>query len=119
MKFLCLAYGSENDWKRLSKQEQDALLAQDQVLRDRGAFMSAVQPQATTVTAWDGTPRTEQAAFAVSRVPLAGFSLIDAESLDEAVRLVADTPCARAGGAIEIRALLATQESPPPAAKDA
>lgn len=45
-------------------------------------------------------------AFAQSDVPLAGFSVIEAESIDQAVRLVADTPCARAKGAIEIRPIL-------------
>jgi hypothetical protein len=27
MKYLCLAYGAERDWKALNKEEQDALLA--------------------------------------------------------------------------------------------
>ena len=44
MKFLCLAYGAEKDWKALTKDEQDALLAQDEVLRKRGALMAAVEP---------------------------------------------------------------------------
>ena len=108
MKFLCLAYGSGADWKKLTPAEQNTLLAADQRIRDRGAFISAVEDHATTVTAWDGTPRTDDHAFATSRVPLAGFSIIEAEDVDEVVRLVADTPCARAGGAIEIRPLLDT-----------
>jgi hypothetical protein len=33
---------------------------------------------------------------------LAGFSLIEAADLEEAIRLVADTPCARAKGAVEL-----------------
>ena len=33
MKFLCLAYGAEKDWKELSKKEQDEMLAQDAALR--------------------------------------------------------------------------------------
>jgi hypothetical protein len=36
MKFLCLAYGGEADWKALSKQEQTDVLAQDEVLKSRG-----------------------------------------------------------------------------------
>jgi hypothetical protein len=39
MKYLCLAYGAEHDWKALDKEEQDALLAQDDVIRRRGALM--------------------------------------------------------------------------------
>jgi hypothetical protein len=40
--------------------------------------------------------------FATGPAPLAGSSFLDAEDLDEAIRLVADTPCARARGAIEV-----------------
>ncbi|WP_133500271.1 YciI family protein [Cognatilysobacter terrigena] len=108
MKFLCLAYGSEADWKKLTPAEQNTLLAADQRIRDRRAFMSAVENHATTVTARDGTPKTDEHPFATSRVPLAGFSIIEADDIDDVVRLVADTPCARAGGAIEIRPLLDT-----------
>ena len=54
MKYLCLAYGSEKDWKELTEQEQDALLAQDEVIRKRGALMAAVETTVTTVRAWDG-----------------------------------------------------------------
>lgn len=105
MKFLCLAYGAEKDWLDLTKQEQEDLLAQDQVLRDRGALMAAVETSVTTVTAWDGTPTTSNSSFAKSDIPLAGFSIIEAVDIEEAIRLVANTPCARAKGAIEIRPL--------------
>lgn len=111
MLFLCLAYGAEKDWKALSKDEQDALLAQDKVLRKRGALMAAVEPSVTTVTAWDGAPHVTTEAFVRSNSPLAGFSLIEAESADHAARLVADTPCARAKGAIEIRRVLMINEA--------
>lgn len=105
MKFLCLAYGKEEDWLALTTAEQDELLAQDQVLRDSGAIMSAVELRVTTVTAWDGTPSTTSSSYARSDAPLAGFSIIEAADIDEAVQLVAHTPCARAKGAIEIRPL--------------
>ena len=54
MKFLCLAYGAEQDWLELTPHEQADLLAQDEVIRNRGNFMAAVEPTVTTVTAWDG-----------------------------------------------------------------
>lgn len=106
MKFLCLAYGSEAGWLALSKDEQEAFLAQDEVLRQRGDFVTAVKPEVVTVTAWDGTPVTSRQTFSQLRLPLAGFSIIEAADIDEVVRLVANTPCPRAGGAIEIRPLL-------------
>jgi hypothetical protein len=104
MKFLCLAYGAEKDWKALSKQDQKSLLAQDEAIRARGALMASVQPSVvTTVRAWDGTTVTTEGTFAALSAPLAGFSVIEAADLDEVVRLVSGTPCARAKGAIEIR----------------
>jgi hypothetical protein len=106
MKFLCLAYGAEQDWKALTKDQQDALLAQDEVIRRGGALMAAVEPQAVTVRAWDGKPAVTEGTYARSDAPLAGFSVIEAADLDEVIRLVADTPCARARGAIEIRPIM-------------
>ncbi len=103
MKYLVLAYGHERDWQALSKREQDELLAQDQVLRDRGDLVAALEGPATTVRAWDGSPLASEGPFGVAPLPLAGFGIIEAADLEEAVRLVAGTPCAQARGAVELR----------------
>jgi hypothetical protein len=105
MKYLCLAYGAEEDWHALSRAEQNELLAQDDVLRQRGDLVAAVG-EATTVRAWDGPPSTTNGTLAESPVPLAGFSVIEAADIDEAIALIANTPCARARGAVEVRPLL-------------
>jgi hypothetical protein len=101
MKYLCLAYGDEKDWNALTKMEQDALLAQDEVLRKRGDLVAAVQ-SATTVRAPNGDLSTIDGPFAKAELPLAGFSLIEARDLNEVIELVSKTPCARAGGAVEV-----------------
>lgn len=106
MKFLVLAYGSEKDWNVLSQAEQKSLLAQDEVLRQRGSLVAAVEPAVTTVRAWDGKPVTKDLPVAALPVPLAGFGIIEADDIDQAVQLVANTPCARAKGAVEIRPIL-------------
>jgi hypothetical protein len=103
MKYLCLAYGDERAWNGLTRDEQAALLAQDEQLRKRGDLVAAVEPASTVVRAWDGTPQTTEGPFGASFLPLAGFSIIEAASLEEAIRLVAQTPCARARGAVELR----------------
>lgn len=106
MKFLCLAYGAEEDWKKLSKSEQEKLLEQDQVIRDRGAFMAPVE-RPETVWVANGEVVKSKRPFAKARVPLAGFSLINANSLNEVIDLVSKTPCPNAGGAIEIWPVIA------------
>ena len=110
MKWLVLAYGAEEEWRALSKEEQDALLAQDEVLRGRGDLVAAVDLAAVTVRAPDGTAQVTDGTFAASAAPLAGFGIIEAADLDEAVRLVRDTPCARAGGAVELRPITASND---------
>jgi hypothetical protein len=77
MKFLCLACGDRKDWKALSKEEQDELLKQDEVLRKRGSLMAAVQKNVVT-----GVPgmASQTPLTALSNVPLAGSSIIDAAS---------------------------------------
>ena len=80
----------------LSEAEQAELLANDQKLMDRGDFVAALEPTGTVVKAWDGVPNRSPVPFAHSSLPLVGFSIIEAESIEGVVDLVANTPCARA-----------------------
>jgi hypothetical protein len=107
MKYLCLAYGDEKDWLTLTPEQQAEFLAQDEALRKRGALMASVTTAVTTVRAWDGTPAISNVPANHLAQPLAGFSIIEAVNLEEAIRLVAGTPCARAKGSIEIRPIAA------------
>jgi hypothetical protein len=101
MKFLCLAYGDERDWQGLSKAAQEELLAQDEVLRTRGDLVAPVRP-AQTLRVVNEEVHMTPGPFSHARLPLAGFSLIEAQDLDEAIALMSKTPCARANGAVEI-----------------
>jgi hypothetical protein len=110
MKFLCLAYGDEAGWKQLGEAEKKELLAADEVIRGRGNLVSAVRQEVHTVRNWNRELVVTQQPYARHDLPLAGFSVIEAASVDEVVALVAQTPCARAGGYIEIRPFWNLQE---------
>jgi hypothetical protein len=101
MRYLCLAYGHERDWLALSDGERKELAANDEIIRERGDDVAVLGP-AITVRAWNRTPETTDEAFARGDAPLVGFSIIDADDIDEVIRLVSGTPCAVAKGAIEI-----------------
>ncbi len=103
MKFLCLAYGDEAGWNSLSDGEKQEVLSNDKVILDRGDLMSAVQPKVTTVRNWDEELEIKDEPFAKNELPLAGFSVIEANSVEDVIELVKNTPCARAKGMIEIR----------------
>ena len=102
MKFLCLAFGDQAGWDSLTDDEKVEALAQDAVIRSRGATRSAVRPQVTSVRNWDKKLEVSKQPH-VTGLPLAGFSIIEAGDIDEVVKLVANTPCARGKGVIEIR----------------
>jgi hypothetical protein len=110
MKFLCLAYGDEAGWNALSEAERQQMLAADQVIRDRGNLVSAVRQEVRTVRNWNRERVVTQHAYAQHALPLAGFSVIEAASIEEVIDLVAETPCARAGGYIEVRPFWNPQE---------
>lgn len=103
MKFLCLAYGDEDGWNSLNEGEKNESLSHDKVIRDRGNLMSAVRPKVTSVRNWDKKLEITEEPYTQHKLQLAGFSVIEAESLDEVIELVSNTPCARAKGVIEIR----------------
>ena len=74
-------------------------------MRKRGDVVAAARPTATTVRAWDATPETTEGPVEQSQLPLAGFGIIEAADLNEAIALIKHTPCAPAKGAVELRAL--------------
>ena len=103
MKFLCLAYGDEAGWNALSEAEKEQVLAADAVIRERGNLMAAVRREVRTVRNWNRELVVTEQAYAQHALPLEGFSVIEAASIEEVIQLVAQTPCARARGYIEIR----------------
>ncbi|WP_052480970.1 YciI family protein [Gilvimarinus agarilyticus] len=101
MKFLCLAFEDKDGWASLNDDEKSNVLAQDSVLRGSGATVVALRPQVTSVRNCgkylEVSDGPHQAGLA-----LAGFYIIEAERVATVVELVANTPCARAKGVIEI-----------------
>jgi hypothetical protein len=49
------------------------LLAQDEVLRNRGALIAAVKMDVVTLTDWDGTPRVVSGVFCGFEGAAGGF----------------------------------------------
>lgn len=110
MKYLCLVYYEEKTIDAMTKDEWDALngecIACGEALRHSGHFVAgnALQPvfTATTVRVRNGKTSITDGPFAETKEQLAGFYLLDACDLNEAIQLVSKIPPARLGS-IEIR----------------
>ena len=103
MKFVCLVYGEEPLIRSVNDSE---CVANSQVLRTKGHYIAAeaLRPvaEAVTVRIRHGAVSVTDGPFAETKEQLAGFYLIDASDLQEAIQLAATIPPARIGS-IEVR----------------
>jgi hypothetical protein len=103
MKYLCLVYAEEQALEGFDDAE---CVAYDEAIRSSGHCLAseALQPvrTAATVRVRNGKATVTDGPFAETKEALAGFYLVEAASLDEAVKLAAGIPPATVGS-IEVR----------------
>ena len=110
MQYILLIYGDESSWGSASPEEQAKNMQEwtdyTQFLKDKGYHIAgdALHPtsDATTVRVRDGKTITTDGPFAETKEQLAGFYLIDAKNLDEAIQVAAKIPPAKVG-CVEVR----------------
>ncbi|WP_394618180.1 YciI family protein [Lentzea sp. JNUCC 0626] len=102
MRFVTIGYGERSGYDRTDPVIRDAAHAHDERLRAAGAEMGiAGAPVQVRNPGATGTT-VDKGPFMTSALPIAGFALIEADSLEEAVDMVAKTPCAVAHGVVEV-----------------
>ena len=98
MKYLCLVYGEES---ALQDMPDTHCVEYDESIRASGRCMAseALQPvsTATTVRVRNGKVSVTDGPFAETKEILAGFYLIEARDLNEAIQVAAKIPPARVG----------------------
>lgn len=110
MKYLCLIYTDERRLDTMPAVEHAAVksecLSYEQMLRQSGQLLAveALHPAltATTVRVRNGRVSITDGPFAETKEQLAGFYLIDARDLNDAIRIAARIPPARVGS-VEVR----------------
>lgn len=103
MKYLCLVYAEQ---AKLEGFDDDECVAYDEAIRQSGHCLAseALQPveTATTVRIRNGNMSVTDGPFAETKEQLAGFYLIEARDLNEAIQVASRIPPARVGS-IEVR----------------
>jgi hypothetical protein len=111
MKYLCLVYLDEN---RLDELPDEDCVAYDTAIRKSGHCIASEALQsvqtATTVRVRNDKVSVTDGPFAETKEQLAGFYMIEAKDLDEAIQLAARIPPARVGS-IEVRPIRPIRES--------
>ncbi len=101
-RFVTIGYGDQEGYARTPQPVRDAAHAHDQDLVSRGAVIGVAgqpvqvrNPEAAGVETVDGP-------FLSSDLPVAGFAIFEAGSMEEAVAMIANAPCAVAHGVVEV-----------------
>jgi hypothetical protein len=110
MRYLCLVYSVEDPSIALSDSEEQALIDEsleyDEQLRKSGHFITAnaLQPPeaAAIVHVRSGRVSVTDGPFAETKEQVAGFILIEARDLNEAIQVASKIPPARYGF-VEVR----------------
>lgn len=110
MQFLTLIYTDPDRLAELPAEEYDRLMRgcfeKADALRDAGSLLGSQQLEshasARTLRVRDGVARITDGPFAETREFLAGFNLIEAADIDEAMRIANEFPWSRFGS-IEVR----------------
>jgi hypothetical protein len=111
MKYLCLVYGEES---AIQSMDDRHCVAFDESIRESGHCVAseALQPvsTATTVRVRNGKVSVTDGQFAETKECLAGFYMIEARDLNEAIQIASKIPPAQVGS-IEVRPVRPIRET--------
>src|SRR4029453_12090386 len=105
MKFVCLGYAEPDKFEEMSERERNAFvdgcLTYDDELRKKGHFAGgeALQPASTarTLRFRDGKVLVTDGPYAETKEQIGGILILEADHLDDAVRLMSRHPGVTAG----------------------
>jgi hypothetical protein len=101
-KFVTIGYGDRGGYDRTEPAVRDAAHAHDARLREAGVVMGIAGTPVQVRNPDACQTETKTGPFMTSSLPIAGFAVIEAASLAEAVTIVSKTPCAVAHGVVEV-----------------
>jgi hypothetical protein len=108
-KYLTIGYGDRIGYEMTPEELRSAAHEQDRKLRDGGALIGMAGAPVQVRNTLGKQVETKSGAFMSSELPIAGFAIIDADDISEAIQTVAQTPCAIAYGVVEVWPLEGTR----------
>lgn len=100
--FIAIGYGDKAGYERTDPAARARAHAHDEQLCKNGARIGPAGEPVQVRNPQERGIQRQRGAFMSSKLPLAGFMLIEANSLEHAIALAADTPCAVADGVVEV-----------------
>jgi hypothetical protein len=101
-KFVTIGYGDQGGYDRTAVAVRDAAHAHDAKLRRDGVLMGIAGTPVQVRNPNAAQVETTNGPFMTSSLPVAGFAIIEAANLAQAIDMVSRTPCAVAQGVVEV-----------------
>ncbi len=100
--FITIGYGDEAGYARTDVSVRNAAHADDARLQADGVLTGRAAHPVQVRNHNDSGVETVEGPFLRADLPIAGFAIIEAADLYEAIELVSATPCAVANGVVEV-----------------
>lgn len=101
-RFVTIGYGDETGYRRTDEAVRATAHAHDARLQQAGVEMGIAGPAVQVRNHGAKNVAVSKGAFMRSDLPVAGFAIIEAADMAEAVEMVSKTPCAVAYGVVEV-----------------
>lgn len=100
--FVTIGYGDRAGYDRTPQAVRKAAHAHDEWLQKRGVLMGIAGAPVQVRNHEAAGVQTQDGPYLAASLPVAGFAIIEAPTMAEAVRLVSQTPCAVAHEVVEV-----------------
>lgn len=101
-KFVTIGYGDQEGYDRTPVAIRDAAHAHDSKLKEYGILMGIAHTPVQVRNTNAAQVETTNGPFMTSALPVAGFAIVEAANIAEAIDMVSRTPCAVAHGVVEV-----------------
>ena len=101
-RFVTIGYGDEAGYAGTADEVRDAAHAHDARLAEEAVTMGIAGTPVQVRNHDAAGVQTREGPFLRSSLPVAGFAVIEADSLADAVDIASRTPCAVAQGVVEV-----------------
>lgn len=105
-RFVTIGYGDQAGYDRTDPAVREEAHKQDARLVSAGATAGMAGPPVQVRNHDAAGVSVQSGQFMSAGLPIAGFGIIEAETIDEAVELASRMPCAVAQGVVEVWPLL-------------
>jgi hypothetical protein len=110
MKYMLLVYDNPASWADVTEEQMQGLYAEYGAVTQNPATVHSAQLKpvdtAKTVRIKDGETLVTDGPFAETKEQLGGYYLVEADSIDDALKIGATIPSARMGGSVEVREIV-------------